>query len=453
MSRCSETIYWSETCYKTKPGIGGTAGLFERSNSSDEDCCTMTEQLANAITSMANWIKDVGKPGVENFDTLDSELHEKDAKLRKTLFEFQCLKDMNEELQEELGSRPTSQQYESEIDRTGRLAGEIQKIEQDLYEKQQLVSEMSRSAEQMNRSGKKLERCRNELTDKLREMKNNYGNELDYAYKQNQSLAKKLFEKDSELANLADKMQRMKKVSREDFFDFDTCAWSSSESIIEENISSTPPSQIMKISWAPEFRGDENCHEDLAAETRMRTLSEACDPTKLEISTASQFQCRSNLTLSNFLASLKEFSSNVCARQLDPKSTELGESQILKDFHSCFDESCDLSWKEICDQLLYGLCEWKRERAARKSLEQESVLVKREHERTIRQLCRTLLEISSTASLTDAKLYLPRQLSFGLLSKVSSLYFSVNVFIVKKMVNTLLGLLAEVCSTDKSKTV
>jgi len=352
MSGSSETIYCSETYSKIKPRIGVTAGLFEKARSSDEDCNTMEEQHADAIATMTKWIKNVGVPGLEKLDTLKSELYKKVSDLRKTLFEIDCLKDMNEELQEKLSSRPTKQQYESELERTARLVVELRKVEQDLFEKEQLVSEVSKNAKQMHRRGEKLKCCRDELAVKLRKMKDNYEHELDHAFKQNQRLAKTLVEKDDELANLADELQRMENVSNEEKLDFSACVWSSSESIIEENFSSTP------ILWSAEPSGDESYHEDLAAETGVFTLSGDCISTTPEISEApSPSQLESKLTRLNFLGFLQGLSSKVYPRLGFSRSIDLGESQSWKDFRRCLDDSSNLSWKELLDQLVNGLSE------------------------------------------------------------------------------------------------
>lgn len=450
-------------CEKRKLSRKGISKLLESSSTWKEDCCTMEDQLTNVIRSMIDWIKTVGEPAVEKLDTLEKQLFKKDNDLRMTLVEFECMKDINEELQDELSKRPTRWEYKSETERTARLSATIEKLEQDLYQKDQQVSEFNSNFEQVYKRRKKLECSRDELAEKLRKVKQHYSRELDYETKRYQNLEKALGEKDNELAYLADEMQRIQDAKNEKLFTVDASDYSSSESIILENNFCTPRSWTFSGSWIPESPAEPSCPEDLAAQVEMLDLGGSARTTP-QRSPPSSPPFRPLLSLPKFLVSLREIGSMFNLPWVTRKSPEPGECHNWKDNPGFVSTGNDISLNEMLQQLMYALSKYRKEKIARKSLETEIELVEREYQSTIRQLCTMLVEISSAASQPNEPYslpkricvrlshYLPNKLPCGILFKVSSLSLSVQFFIVKKVISTILNLLDGVCRIGKSNT-
>jgi len=447
---------------KNKRSREGTSKLFERSSSWKEDCNTM--EVTNVIGSMIEWIKTVGEPAVEKLHTLEQQLFKKDNELRMTLVEFECMKDINEELQDELSKRPTRWEYKSEIERVARLSATIEKLEQDLYQTDQQVSEVNRNFEQVYKKRKKLECSRDELAEKLRKVKQYYSRELDYEIKRNQNLEKALGEKDNELTYLADEMERIQDAKKEEVFNVDESDCSSSEGIILENNFCTPRSPTFSGSWIPESVAELSCPEDLAAQIEMLDLG-CFARTTLERSPPPSPPFRPKLSVANFLASLKEIGSMFSLSWLARKISQPGECHDWKDNPGCVYKGHESSLKEMLEQLIHALSKYNKEKLARKSLETEIELVQREYQNTIRQLCTMLVEISSTVSQPNKACYLPKrlckifsyylpsQLPYGMLFKVSSFSLSLQFFIVKKVISTLLNLIDKICLIDKSHAV
>jgi len=163
------------------------------------------------VTNMAKWIEDVGKPALESQNALLTKLHRKDGQWKSALAELERLKDINLQLQETMLNRPSNEQHMQEKQRGDRLTAKIEDLEQNLWHKEQVLYSVTRHIEKMRKKRKRLECDREDLTDRLSKMSEEYNRELDRTARRNKSLKMTVLEKEKEIAELVDAMKRMGK--------------------------------------------------------------------------------------------------------------------------------------------------------------------------------------------------------------------------------------------------
>lgn len=176
----------------------------------------------------------------------------------------------------------------------------------------------------MHKRRKKLERNRDALADRLTKMKEHFTKKLTRTANRNKCLERTLKDKEKEIVNLLDTVERMEKVHTKKLFPKGEIANYSSKGNhykmeIKRDLFSTPRSQSLGELTPRRSMSAKSTHEDLAAQTGMITISGdfiLTTPTNSVTSSISH-RAEAQLALPDFLASFKEFNNSACPAQLD----------------------------------------------------------------------------------------------------------------------------------------
>jgi len=163
--------------------------------------------------------------------------------------------------------------------------------------------------EKIHRRRKKLECDRDDLTDRLSKMGEDFNRELDRAERRNTSLEMEVAEKEREIMQLTGAMKKMQKDmshSRRRFCR-STGRLSRKKVNITKNVFSTSRFKIWSAPQTPKS----SITEDMDTEAGMCTLARDLNfETFSSVATSTYEQVGSKLTLTNFLGVLREFSSS-----------------------------------------------------------------------------------------------------------------------------------------------
>lgn len=380
----------------------------------------LESQLAekDAISSMVNWIESVGKPALETQENLYTRLHEKDRNWRRALLELETLKDENRELTESLESRPTNQQHENEKGRATRLEVSIQRLEQQLNQKEYALRSVTKQAESIMKNEKQLECNKKHLTSKLNKVTQDFASELRRVNKRNMSLESTVVEKDQDMVRLLEVVREAEKKRQEGLL----------RKVVSRMNRSLSAKRTRRFPSHDRPRSTGRRSEAHAA-------AQAVTPRNLRLCSSNSSTIRSapsrsdshfsgtktitrrQYTLSNFLESITSLSRRIEETDLEVGGTDEAERSL-----GAFQEEiqrCIENWSqgEVPHEEILGLMErvfeeWAKERSSRMRLEHELVNMRRRQKGIIRQICSNLRHISSgDRSKPLAILWLPMRIA------------------------------------------
>jgi len=380
----------------------------------------LESQLAEkeAISSMVNWIESVGKPALDTQESLYTRLHEKDKDWRRALLELETLKDENRELQESLESRPTNEQHENEKGRATRLEVSIQRLEQQLNQKEWALRSVTKQAESIMKNEKQLECNKKHLTTTLDKVTQDFASELQRVNKRNMSLKSTVVEKDKDMVRLLEVVREAEKKRQEGML----------KKVVSRMNRSLSAKRSRRFESHDRPRSSGRRSEAHAA-------AQAVTPRNLKLCSSNSSTIRSapsrsdshssstttitrrQYTLSNFLESITSLSRRIEETDLEVGGTDEAERSL-----GAFQEeiqTCIENWSqgEVPHEEILGLMErvfeeWAKERANRMRLEHELVNMRERQHGFIRQICSNLRDISSgDRSKPLAILWLPMQIA------------------------------------------
>jgi len=313
---------------------------------------------------------------------------------------------------------------------------EIEELEQDLWQKEQVLWSVTRRVEKIHRRRKKLECDRDDLTDRLSKMGEDFNREVDRAERRNKSLERTVAQKEREITQL---VCAMKELQKDMSHSRKSCCRSTgrlsrTKGNITKNDFSTSRFQIWSAPQTPKSSST----EDMGAEAGMCTISgDLSIETFSSVATSTYEPIESEFTLANFLGVLREFSNS-------SKLSLVGNGEINKetdtyaglenDIRRYYENWNEFSCEEVINWLNRALREWNREKTRRTLLEEEVIRVKCEHDSTIRQICRNLVEISATVYQPISILYLPQRMShWGCVQRMFAFSFSLFILLAKTL--------------------
>jgi len=188
-----------------------------------------------------------------------------------------------------------------------------------------------------------MERNRDALADRLTKMKEHFTKKLTRTANRNKCLERTLKEKEKEMVNLLDTVERMEKMHTKKLFPKgEITNYSSSGNHykmeikkdlfstmeIKKDLFSTPQSQSLRELTPRRSMSAQSTHEDLAAQTGMITISgDFILTTPTNSVTSSISHCAgAQLALPEFLASFRDLNNSACPAPLDNS-----DSLIVKD--------------------------------------------------------------------------------------------------------------------------
>jgi len=397
-----------------------------------------------AISSMVNWIESVGKPALETQESLYARLHEKDNDWRRALLELETLKDENRDLQESLKSRPTNEQHENEKGRATRLEVSIQRLEQELNQKEWALRTVQKQAEKIMKNGKQLECNKKQLTTTLNKVTKDFECELQRVNKRNMSLESTVIEKDKDMMELMDAVRESEKKRQ--------------EGLLRKVVGRMNRSMSAKRSKRHEPR-DRPRSRGRSRRAEAHAAAQAVTPRNLRLCPSNASSIRSapsrsdsissnnntitnrQYTLSNFLESITSLS-----RRIEETDLEIGGTEKIERSLGAFQEEiqrCIENWSqgEVPHEEILGLMErvfeeWATERSNRLRLEQKLANMREQQHGILGQICGNFKSSSEDPSRPFTILYLPMRIAGWFVwvpIKLGTLSLNTYIYLAKKV--------------------